>query len=255
MVLIDNIPSPERQPQRGRPQLRQGRQPLRQRRRRRLRLRGATAAAASERRRARPARAARQDPAHHARRRHPARQPVPAAPAPRAATSPAAPIAGNKCQEIFAWGLRNPFRIALRPQRRRARASTSTTSAQRDVGGDRRRRGGRRLRLERARGPLRARLDDRLRAAAGGHDEPDLRLRPQRRLHRDHRRRLRARRASGRRRTTARYLFGDFVCGKIVPARPGGGGGFTATEFATGMGPLIDGMTSGPTAPARLSTT
>ncbi len=44
------------------------------------------------------------------RRRIPSR-----APAPRAATSPGSTTAGNKCQETFAWGLRNPFRFAFDP--------------------------------------------------------------------------------------------------------------------------------------------
>jgi glucose/arabinose dehydrogenase len=32
------------------------------------------------------------------------------------------------------------------------------------------------------------------------------------------------------------YLFSDYVCGKIFQLVPSGGGGFTATEFATGLG-------------------
>lgn len=32
------------------------------------------------------------------------------------------------------------------------------------------------------------------------------------------------------------YLFGDFVCGKIFRLTPGATGGFTATEFVTGLG-------------------
>src|SRR6185436_1803054 len=32
------------------------------------------------------------------------------------------------------------------------------------------------------------------------------------------------------------YLYGDFVCGKIVRLTPASGGGFTATDFVTGLG-------------------
>jgi glucose/arabinose dehydrogenase len=32
------------------------------------------------------------------------------------------------------------------------------------------------------------------------------------------------------------YLYGDFVCGKIVRLTPAAGGGFTATDFVTGLG-------------------
>ena len=49
------------------------------------------------------------------RRRHPARQPVPGSRQRAAATSPAAPTPGKKCQETYAWGLRNPFRFAFDP--------------------------------------------------------------------------------------------------------------------------------------------
>jgi glucose/arabinose dehydrogenase len=32
------------------------------------------------------------------------------------------------------------------------------------------------------------------------------------------------------------YLYGDFVCGKIIRLTPAAGGGFTATDFVTGLG-------------------
>jgi hypothetical protein len=32
------------------------------------------------------------------------------------------------------------------------------------------------------------------------------------------------------------YLFGEFVCGKIFQLKPNGAGGFTASEFVTGLG-------------------
>src|SRR4029434_4789470 len=31
------------------------------------------------------------------------------------------------------------------------------------------------------------------------------------------------------------YLYGDFVCGKIIRLTPASGGGFTASDFATGL--------------------
>ena len=32
------------------------------------------------------------------------------------------------------------------------------------------------------------------------------------------------------------YLFADYVCGKIFQLAPASGGGYTATEFASGLG-------------------
>jgi glucose/arabinose dehydrogenase len=43
------------------------------------------------------------------------------------------------------------------------------------------------------------------------------------------------------------YLYGDFVCGKIIRLTPVTGGGFTATDFVTGLGASsISGMIFGP---------
>jgi glucose/arabinose dehydrogenase/PKD repeat protein len=43
------------------------------------------------------------------------------------------------------------------------------------------------------------------------------------------------------------YLFGDFVCGKIIRLTPATGGGFTATDFVTGLGSTsITTMSFGP---------
>jgi glucose/arabinose dehydrogenase len=43
------------------------------------------------------------------------------------------------------------------------------------------------------------------------------------------------------------YLYGDFVCGKIIRLTPAPGGGFTGTDFATGLGTnSITGMIFGP---------
>ena len=64
-------------PRRRRPAVRQGRLPLHQHRRRWLRLAGAERLPGRKRRVARPARAARQGPADHARRRDPGHEPLP----------------------------------------------------------------------------------------------------------------------------------------------------------------------------------
>ena len=58
--------------------------------------------------------------------------------------------AGNKCQETFAWGLRNPFRFAFDPNTAGTRFFINDVG-QADVGGDRSRAGRRGLRLERPR--------------------------------------------------------------------------------------------------------
>ena len=91
-------------------------------------------------------------------------------------------------------GPAQPVPHRLRPERGRHALLHQRRRPER-LGGDRPRPGGRRLRLERARGPLRQQLDHGLRPAAGRHDQPDLRLRRTRRLRLDHRRRLRAERA------------------------------------------------------------
>ena len=76
-------------------------------------------------------------------------------------------------------GAAQPVPDRLRPQRGRHPLLHQRRRAG-ALGGDRPRPGGRRLRLERARGPLRDRLDHQLRATAGRDDEPDLRLRARR---------------------------------------------------------------------------
>ncbi len=108
-------PLGERQPQRRRPPLRQGRLPLRERRRRRLRLRRTTAVAGqrttpratrtccSARSCASPPTARSRSTTRFGRGHQPA------------ATSPAARSPGTWCQETFASGLRNPFRFAFDP--------------------------------------------------------------------------------------------------------------------------------------------
>ena len=125
-VLIDNIPIADGIHNARRPAVRQGRLPLRQRRRRRLRLPGAAACG--------PGNDACRDqnvllgkvlritsdggvpPGNpFVGRRH------------RALQRRRAHDSRSKCQETFAWGLRNPFRLAFDPNAP-ARASSSTTS-------------------------------------------------------------------------------------------------------------------------------
>ena len=51
------------------------------------------------------------------------------------------------------------------------------------------------------------------------------------------------------------YLYGDFVCGKIFALKPSGGG-YSSSEFATGLGVnSMTGMIFGPDGAARPSTT
>jgi glucose/arabinose dehydrogenase len=48
------------------------------------------------------------------------------------------------------------------------------------------------------------------------------------------------------------YLYGDFVCGKIVRLTPRSGGGFTTADIVTGLGSSsITGMAFGPAGPTR----
>ena len=210
-----------RQPQRRGSGGRQGRPPLRQHRRRRLRLQGRQRLRRQQRRRPRPEHPQRQDPAHHPHRRRSRRQPLPWAPARLPAGSRPASV-GTTCQEIFATGLRNPFRFAFDP-------NASGTSfrindvGQNVVGGDRPGRQGRRLRLERARGTLRQHrpgVQLRRRQARPVH-RPGPRLRAQHRLRVHHRRCLRAERHLAVA-YTGGYLFSDYVCGKIFLLSSGG---------------------------------
>ena len=90
--------------------------------------------------------------------------------------------AGNKCQETFAWGLRNPFRTAFDPDAAGTRffigdvgeitwEEIDLGTAGADYGWNVRE------------GHCATRIDDRLRPAAGRHDESDPRLQPRHRLH------------------------------------------------------------------------
>ena len=51
------------------------------------------------------------------------------------------------------------------------------------------------------------------------------------------------------------YLFGDYVCGKIFRLVPNGGGGYTAAEFATGVGGAVAMAFGPPGIGSRRSTT
>ena len=106
----------ERQPQRRRPALRQGRLSSTSA--------SATAAATTPATAAAPAtndasrdqqRAARQDAAHHPDGGIPSDNPFRRRRHRVAATSMAGPRPGQNCQETYAWGLRNPFRFAFDP--------------------------------------------------------------------------------------------------------------------------------------------
>ena len=151
----------------------------------------------------------------------PARQPVHRPRHAPAATSPACTTPGNELPGDLRLGPAQPVPVRLRPRRAGTRFYINDVGAE-HVGGDRPRRRRRRLRLERARGPVRARLHTELRPAARRDDEPDLRLRPLHRLHVDHRRAPSCPTASGRPQYDGAYLYGDFVCGKIFELEPSG---------------------------------
>ena len=88
-------------------------------------------------------------------------------------------------------GIPEPVPDRVRPQHDR-NALLRQRRRRRNLGGGRRGPGRRRLRLECPRRALRQRVDDELRRAAGGHDEPGLRVLARRvRVPRDHRWRLR----------------------------------------------------------------
>ena len=64
----------------------------------------------------------------------------------------------------------------------------------------------------------------------------DPRVQPRHRVLRDHRQRRSSQTASGPPTYDNSYFYGDYVCSKIFELKPKSGGGFTRTEFATGLG-------------------
>ena len=180
-------------------------------------------------------------------RRHPGRRTPSRAPARRAATSPAGrpPATSARRPSPGACATRSGSRSTPTPP---ARASSSTTSA---------RTSGRRSTSGRpapttagtsARGPApTARTTNCGPPPAGmtnpiyayGHDESGVRG--------DHRRRLRPERHLARRRTTAPTSSATTPAARSSSSSPNGSGGFTRTEFATGVGAVVN-MTFGPSA-------
>ena len=223
------------QPQRRRPELRAGRDALRQRRRRRLRLRHA-----DQLRRGRTTRPATTTSCSGKILRIDRDGNIPASGNPF--TGPGtgrcnvngSTTAGNWCQETWAWGLRNPFRFAVRPEHPRPRLHQRRRPG--PSRGDRRRGRRRRLRLERARGHLRqsgARTRQLRQRAAGRHDQPDLRLRPSDGCVSITGGAFVPNGISWPAEYLGKYLFADYGCGKIFRLDPSGPG-FIRVDFATG---------------------
>ena len=198
-----------------------------------------------QRRRARPERPARQGAADHARRRHPGEQPVPGRGQRALQRHRDAPTRERSARRHSpgACATRSGWPSTPTP---RARGSSSTTSGditweEVDLG-----QAGADYGWNFREGPCATRVDHGLRRSAGRHDESDPRLQPRHRLHVDHRRRLRPERRLADDYDGA-YLYGDLVCGKMFRLTPAAGGGYTATEFASGFGAYsLVSMTFGP---------
>ncbi len=167
-----------------------------------------------ERRLARPERAARKDPPHHAR---------PAASRPatrsRARTRARCNTTGRTTRGQHVPGdLRaraaEPVPVHVRPQRSWRHAVLHQRRRPERLGGGRPRHLGRRLRLERPRGDVRQRAADELRRAAGRDDEPDLLVQARRLRRGDHRRRRSSRTESGPPRSTARTCSATTSAGR-----------------------------------------
>ena len=109
----------ERQPQRGRHPVRQGRLPVRRDRGRGMRLRRRQRMRPLQQRRPRPARPDRQGPAHHRAGGGSRRATRTRARAPLGATSPGGTTPGHRCQETFASGPAQPVADRVRSERRR----------------------------------------------------------------------------------------------------------------------------------------
>ncbi len=154
--------------------------------------------------------------------------------------------AGNRCQETFAWGLRNPFRFAFDPN------AASTRFYVNDVGqgvweeidlgqagadyGWNVREGPCANGSETNCGPPPAGMTNPIyayshsatgcAAITGGAFVPN---------------------GAWPASYDGAYLYGDYTCGKIFQLASDGSGGFTRTEFATGVGAVVN-MTFGPSA-------
>jgi glucose/arabinose dehydrogenase len=161
----------------------------------------------------------------------------------RCNAGPAAP--GQRCQETFAWGLRNPYRLAFDPNAAGTRFFIS------DVGQDSWEEidegiAGADYGWNVREGPCRTKSTTDCGPPPAGMTNPVFDY--------PH--------SSGCTAVTAgafvpngvwpaaydgTYLYGDFVCGKIVRLTPRSGGGFTAADVVTGLGTSsITGMGFGP---------
>jgi glucose/arabinose dehydrogenase/chitodextrinase len=159
---------------------------------------------------------------------------------------------GKNCQETFAWGLRNPFRFAFDPN------ATGTRFFINDVGQN----GWEEV------DEGRAGADYAWNLCEGTHDNPDRAgsvvcttapYTPP--VHEYSHSNTGCRSVTGGAFVPngfwpasydGSYLFGDFVCSKIFKLTPSAGGGFTRTEFASGLGaggPTA--MTFGPNGSSR----
>ena len=146
-------------------------------------------------------------------RRDPGRTIRSRAPAPRAATSPAGRPPATKCQETFAWGLRNPFRFAFDPNAAGTRFYINdvgqATWEEIDLG-----QAGADYGWNVREGPCANGSETDCGPPPAGMTNPIYAYSHGDRLRGDHRRRVRPeRRLAGA--YDGAYLFGDYTCGKI----------------------------------------
>jgi glucose/arabinose dehydrogenase/PKD repeat protein len=142
---------------------------------------------------------------------------------------------GKKCQETFAWGLRNPFRFAFDPD------ASVTRFFINDVGGPR---------WEEI-DEGKAGADYAWNLCEGNHDNPDradsvnCSAAPYTPPIHEYSHSTGCTAITGAAfvpngvwptEYDTSYLFGDYVCNKIFELKPKSGGGFTQTEFASGLG-------------------
>ena len=142
---------------------------------------------------------------------------------------------GMKCQETFAWGLRNPFRFAFDPD------ASGTRFFINDVGGPR---------WEEI-DEGKAGADYAWNLCEGNHDNPsspdsvNCSAAPYTPPIHEYSHSTGCAAITGAAfvpngvwpaEYNTSYLFGDYVCNKIFELKPKSGGGFTQTEFASGLG-------------------